>query len=293
MISVVIPVYNGQLFLQAALDSVIAQDNVDIEILAINDGSTDNSQAIIDKYVNQYPKIMRAFSQSNRGVAAARNRGISEAKGEYISFLDQDDIWYNNKLSQQADALMKNPDVGLVTCSFQIIDFEGKQVPDMRYPVLQHSDCNVKNEMLIKNVIGPPCCVLVRKECFSKVGSFDQSLAGPEDRDMWLRICKEYAFHFIREVLCGVRVHDSNAHKNVPKMKENQIKFIMKHKSSYEYLMCRRAFGFVYLDAAREYNLAGQRYSALVNAFMSILMYPFKIDPFDNKYKLLLKSLIG
>ncbi|HEY9704613.1 MAG TPA: glycosyltransferase family A protein, partial [Allocoleopsis sp.] len=110
LVSVIIPVYNGDRYLKAAIESVLCQDYEPIEIIIIDDGSTDNSAKIAQIFGDK----INYFYQENSGVAVARNTGILRSKGELIAFIDQDDLWTENKLTLQIDYLMKNPNIGLI-----------------------------------------------------------------------------------------------------------------------------------------------------------------------------------
>ena len=105
LVSVIIPVYNGERYLSDTIGSVIAQTEKDWEIVAVNDGSTDHSQAILEEFAMKYPDRIRVISVSNGGVSRARNTGVSEARGTYIAFLDQDDLWMPQKLQLQIGAV--------------------------------------------------------------------------------------------------------------------------------------------------------------------------------------------
>ncbi len=292
MVSVIIPVYNGLKYLKETLNSVLSQSYKNYEIIIVNDGSTDNSQEIINDYISQKPHIIRAFNQKNDGVSAARNCGIKEARGNYISFIDQDDLWHPTKLAKQVYILDHNTHIGLISCSFYYINISSERIELNN--ILDHDFNNetVRDQLLIRNVVGPPSCVMVRKECLEKVGLFDLKLSsGPEDRDLWFRICNHYPCEFIYEELCAFRLHSDNAHKNIPKMKENQKKYINKYKHYYKNSMLLRAYSLVYLDAAREYWDMGFRLKTFVNAVWSIIYYPFMLEKHDDKYIILLKSI--
>lgn len=293
MISIIIPIFNGDKFLEKTINSALNQDYPDIEILLINDGSSDKSQEIINKYVSRFPNRIRSFYQKNSGVCAARNNGIKEAKGSYIAFLDQDDIWHSQKLSMQIKILEHNAKIGLVICNFYIINEDDVRVGDARQASIKINDENVRELLFVNNVLGPPSCALIRKECFGKAGLFDKTLSsGPEDRDMWLRICNYYSIYFLNEGLCGFRFHANNAHRNISRMKLNQKKFIIKHKRSYNILLVCKAFAYVYLDAAREYYDKGLRLNTIFHSLCAIFFHPLPIDKYDDKYKLLLKAVI-
>ena len=111
-VSVIIPTYNRAEYLPDAIDSVLAQTFRDFEVIIIDDGSTDNTREIIEKYIKRYPQIIRPFYQMNSGASVARNKGIEEARGEYIAFLDSDDVWLSKKLERQVSVLERDKKIG-------------------------------------------------------------------------------------------------------------------------------------------------------------------------------------
>ena len=293
MISIIIPIYNGAIFLEETINSALSQSFKDFEILLINDGSTDNSQEIINKYISKFPNMIKGFYQKNHGVCSARNFGIKEAIGDYIAFLDQDDIWLPEKLDLQFDILDRRKNIGFVMCAYFMIDSKSvRSETKIKYDVGQFNEDIVK-ELFLRNVLGPPSCALVRKKCFDEIGYFDVNISsGPEDRDMWLRLCKYYSFFFLSDELCGFRFHENNAHKNVNRMKKNQKNFIKKHKEIYKINMIRKSYAYIYLDAAREFWGRGLKIKTFINSLYAILLYPAKIEKNDDKYKLFIKSII-
>jgi len=118
LVSVVIPVYNGERFLRESLESVVAQTFQDYEIVCVDDGSTDGSCALL----KQYGARVRVIQQANAGQSAARNVGVRQATGGFVAFLDQDDRWYPSKLAQQVTVLSAEPDVAMVHCNYDRMD---------------------------------------------------------------------------------------------------------------------------------------------------------------------------
>jgi len=290
MVSVIIPVYNGEEFLAEAIESVLNQTYSDFEIVIVNDGSTDNSQVIIDNYQSRYQGIIRTFKQQNGGVSKARNMGIAQAKGEFIAFLDQDDIWLPNNLEVKVNVFKDDSEIGMSVSGSNVVTKDGKWMHSVYKESVSRSV--LRKSLLISNIVGPPSCTIVKRDCFMRVGCFDENLGGPEDIDMWFRIVNYYKIKFIETPLVNYRLHSNNAHLNVEKIKTSQKRFILKHRAHYHCLDRNKAYGFVYLDAAREYWEAKRRILSLLNALISVLIYPFRIYIGDDKYKILLKALI-
>lgn len=170
-VSVIIPVYNGGRYLGAALRSVFRQDYGPTEIIVVNDGSSDNSAEVAVSF-----KDIIYFYQENRGVAAARNTGIAAATGEFIAFLDADDIWRKNKLTLQIDWLLNHPQIGYVTAKFRNLLEKGIDQPKW-----------LKHEHLIEDQVGGMPNLVVRKSVFQRTGLFDTGCRSGSDLEWVLR----------------------------------------------------------------------------------------------------------
>jgi len=200
LISVIIPTYNRAHYLPETINSVLLQDNVYTEIIVIDDGSTDNTKDVVDKYEDK----VRYVYQKNSGPSAARNNGIIHANGNLIAFLDSDDIWQPDKLSKQSALFVKNPSLGIVATGFEMIDTDYNI---LFVQILLKNDLeNIKKKNYYKNFFPTPT-VLIKKECFEKVGLFNEELHYAEDWEMWIRVMEEYTFGYIPESLVRVRSH--------------------------------------------------------------------------------------
>jgi glycosyltransferase involved in cell wall biosynthesis len=289
LVSVIIPLYNYEKYIENALKSVLSQSLTDYEVVVVDDGSTDNSPRILGRYNNQ----INIIRQENRGLSAARNKGIMCSAGEYIAFLDADDVWLRDKLQKQIEVLRRSPDLGMVGCGYHIIDSEGNVVKEVEGFTFENS-LELLEKWKIHNVpCGSGSGMIVRRGCFDSVGLFDESLESAEDRDMWFRIGKLFNAYIIKEPLVQIRSHANNMHKNISRMKNNQKTFIKKNLGEEKWVIKRKAYGYVYLDAAHEYYALSNRCAAFANAMASICYYPFRVSPEDDKYKLLLKTIIN
>lgn len=207
-VSVVIPAYNAMTYLPDTLDSVLKQTFSDFEVLIIDDGSTDYIQAWIAH--NAIDPRVRLIAQVNQGLSAARNTGIANAQGEYVAFLDADDLWEPTKLEKQVRYLNNNSVVGVVYNWISVIDAKGKPTGRVWGGNIEG---DVLTELLQRNIIDCPS-VLVRRKCFEDVGVFDRTLRSVEDWDMWIRIASRYPFAVTKESLVYYRQHASNMSKN-------------------------------------------------------------------------------
>jgi glycosyltransferase involved in cell wall biosynthesis len=288
MISVIIPAYNCEQYIVEAVDSVLNQTVKDTEIIIVDDGSTDNTRDITARYGAK----IRYVRRENKGVSAARNTGIGLARGRLIAFLDADDIWLPGKLERQLRAFEENPSAGLVTCGLTVIDEKGTAVREIKEEPAADKQ-NILEKMVIRGIVGTsPSCVMVKRECFDKSGIFDETLCGAEDRDLWMRIARHYQVIILPECLIKYRVHDNNAHKDVARMKASHQQFLEKNLAGLNWLTRRKAYSYLYLDAAREFEAKGSQAKCLYYAFLSLLHCPLKSYPGDDKYQLIVKSII-
>lgn len=193
-ISVVIPVYNGEKTIQQTVESVLCQTFQDIEILIINDGSSDRTLEILNPISDSRLKI---HSFPNAGLAASRNRGIDLAQGDYISFIDADDLWTPDKLQDQLNALEADSQAGLAYSWTDFIDETGNFLRPGGYARIAG---NVYRELLLSYFIESGSNILIRKEIIARVGYFDESLQAAEDWDFALRVASCYPIVVVPKV---------------------------------------------------------------------------------------------
>ncbi|MGD1855611.1 MAG: glycosyltransferase family 2 protein [Leptolyngbyaceae cyanobacterium] len=210
-VSVVIPVYNSMRYLPDTLDSVARQTLSDFEVILINDGSSDAVETWFDS--NRQDARFRLVSQPNQGVSVARNTGISLARGEYIAFLDADDLWQPTKLEQQVQILDDDPETGLVYSWVACIDSESRLTGRVR---MHSHEGRVWPALIQYDFVEGTSTAMVRQSCFAKVGCFDPSLLRNQDWDMWLRIAKHYSFRVVTAPLVYYRQHGHSISKDWP-----------------------------------------------------------------------------
>jgi len=178
-VSVIVPTYNRGWILKDAIESVLAQTFQGIELIVVDDGSTDNTPEILRGYEN-----LISLPQANRGVSAARNRGIAHAKGSLIAFLDSDDLWQPDKLAVQIEFFEKNPAVAI--CQTQEIWIRNGHRINPKNRHLKASGDFFERSLALCLV--SPSAVMMRRQLFDEVGFFDENLPACEDYDLWLRI---------------------------------------------------------------------------------------------------------
>ena len=193
-VSVIIPTYNRLPMLKEAVDSVLTQDFGDMELIVVDDGSTDGTAEEIRQYGGKVKFIQHS---ENKGVSNARNRGILQARGKYIAFLDSDDLWVKRKLKIQVAFLDDNPHYSICYTD-EIWIRKGKRVNPMR----KHAKYSgwIFEKCLPLCTISPSSAMM-RKTLFSKVGLFDEALPVCEDYDLWLRVSSRFPIFFINRKL--------------------------------------------------------------------------------------------
>jgi len=225
LVSVVIPIFNREHLILDTINSVLAQTYQNFEIILVDDGSVDNTKQVISSINDSRIKYIY---QNNAGPSAARNNGIRHAKGEYIAFLDSDDLWLPEKLEKQISVLNNNKNIGIISCWSQCITYDGEKL-HMRM-------CKAKDskEFCLKILLQPDTVVtgsptmIVRKECFNKVGYFDEKMKTREDWDMWFRISNKYEFYCINEILTHIKVSHESLSKvaDIIGISDNYLRFL-------------------------------------------------------------------
>ena len=195
LVTVVIPVFNGEPFVAKAVESVRAQTMKEVEIIVVDDGSTDGTQAVLTELERTHG--IRWYQQDHGGPARSRNRGIDAARGEFIALLDCDDVWLPDKLEAQLSIMRGDASVGLVHTDFDVVDEHGA--------VLEHVLARQSPEPIVQAFVGGhtalPSTLLIRKEVLQKVGALRPELYGSEDSDLTVRLYTVTKFACIDRVL--------------------------------------------------------------------------------------------
>ncbi|MGC1340965.1 MAG: glycosyltransferase family A protein [Candidatus Binataceae bacterium] len=193
-VTVIVPVYNGAATVAAALDSILAQSFTDFEIVAVDDGSTDNSITVLERY---HPRV-RIVTQPNRGPSAARNLGVVNSSGEYIGFLDADDLWRPAFLERTVAMLEKDAASVLVYTDLELADSTGEL---MEARLIGARGVPTVNDMLERLWPILPSSVLMRRDAFDRAGGFPEALTSFEDVYFWLLAREQGGFSYIDEPL--------------------------------------------------------------------------------------------
>ena len=205
-LSVVIPTYNCAGFLQKALKSVFSQTYQDFEVIVIDNSSTDNTEDVLDSFND---KRLIVIKVNNNGIIAhSRNKGIENAKGKWVAFLDSDDIWKPEKLEKVSDAIVNNPEVILV-CHDEWRVVNGERKNHLMYGPAGN---DLYETLLFKNNCLSTSAVCLRKDVAMETGGFSErkEFVTAEDYEYWIRLSQEGKFYFIKEALGEWHIHDSN-----------------------------------------------------------------------------------
>jgi glycosyltransferase involved in cell wall biosynthesis len=214
LVSVAICCYNGERYLEKTLNCVLAQDYSNFEIVIVDDGSTDGTVKIIERFADRNASV-RAFFRSNHGLPASRNYTFGQAKGEWLAIIDQDDYWYPARLSRQLAIAQSYPTAGLVFCNVHHID-ESDRVIDEHLSVYALPDSFIRrgyagNLLLRQGCFSASVSCLIKRETLQTVGPFDESIPYVCDYDYFVRAGFEVDFAFTRDSLAAWRRHPEQA----------------------------------------------------------------------------------
>jgi glycosyltransferase involved in cell wall biosynthesis len=234
LVSVVIPTFNCVRYVTQAVDSVLAQSLPPAEVIVVDDGSTDPTARALQPYLGR----IRYVFQKNRGVYAARNRGISMAGGDCVAFLDADDLWHPDKLEAQVRMLEEHPEFGAVHTDASVIDAEGRLLRPAANPRRQSRDGFVFEEFFHSNMaVVLLSTAMIRKACFEKAGLFREAYRMAEDQFFFLRLAFHYPIGFIPRPLAKYRLTPGSLSRGDPERN----------------ILCREAALRDFLENHREY----------------------------------------
>jgi len=232
LVSVIIPVYNRKNYLAETLESVLTQTHSNLQVVLVDDGSTDGSLEIALGYAKREPKRMTVISQKNAGQVVARNVALRYAKGLYIAFLDSDDLWIRNKLELQLPLFTKK--VGLVYSAIETIDEHGQKTgTEMCDPLIRGE---AWFELLQSNRMTGGSVVLTRA-ALDKVGHFDTSFNAAENWDLWIRVARYFHIEYIDIPLVRYRRHHDNMSNDHERMMRAIEMILSKHCGNSDELM--------------------------------------------------------
>jgi len=204
LVSVIIPLYNQEEYVEEAVTSALAQTFKDLEVIVVDDGSTDGGVARLVRFGNR----IRLIRKPHGGTAGALNVGINQARGEYIAWLSADDVFLPNKLALQVQAMRKRPDAGLCYTDWYIIDKYGRVIGQMGSPTLPTREAAV--EALFQGCCINGSTVLMTRTALARTGLFNEAYRQAHDYDLWLRMARYFPFVHVPLPLIKYRWHDRN-----------------------------------------------------------------------------------
>lgn len=217
MVSIIIPVFNGEAFISKSIESIINQSYKDIEIIVIDDGSIDNTAEIVKGF-----NRVKYYFQNNMGPAAARNNGIRLSQGNFIAFQDADDVSLPNRIERQREFFREYPDIDIVYNSVNIIDDQDKILSTLRSEGIYNNTYDFLAMTLFRQVIPCPPSIMVRRKCFETV-KYPEQFVNAEDYLFTIELAKKFKFKYLDEILYLYRRHQGNLTNKHNKQLENEI----------------------------------------------------------------------
>ena len=278
LVSAIVPLYNGERFLALALDSALAQTWRALEIVVVDDGSTDAGAALADRYAREYPDVVRVIHQRNEGLCHARNTALAAARGDCFALLDADDIWLPHHLEECMAVLQSSPAIALGHADVERIAVNGNSLG--RSPRFWHrcGDDAWRALYLRREHVVCPTAVF-RREVIDAIGDFDVQFnrLGCEDRDLWLRVTGIARSAFIDKVHARYRLHGNNMSANFTKMMQARIRLVDKHTATVRGRpLRRRALAAAHCNLGDELADAAQRSAAFSAYAHSLGLWPMQ-----------------
>lgn len=273
LVSVVIPAYNAAWCLGRALDSVLAQTWPALEILVVDDGSSDATPAVLERYGSR----IRVIRQANAGMSAARNSGIAAARGALLAFLDADDWWRPEKVARQVSVLQARPEVGFCSTTAELSGPEGQRLGQW---VCEHEAHELVEALLAGSapIAGGASSVMVRREVLKRAGPFDPAMRGAEDPDLWIRLAALSPYAWLREPLTVVTRNPASVSRDREAMRAGALRLLAKHRGllrgSDSARRWRRCYASVLMDYAKWEYRDGLRARALRHLGEALLRAP-------------------
>lgn len=278
-VDIIIPAYNAARFLPAAIESVEAQTFTDWRILLIDDGSTDDTAAVVASYAERLGAKLKYIRQENRGLPAARNTAIRNSSAKLLALLDADDLWLPGRLAASVASFDSRPQAGVSYGLISWIDASGEITGTFQgnpAPV----EGRVANDIYTRRMQLPCPSMTFRREAAERVGMFDETMRATEDRDLWLRIALHYEVAFVPEVIALYRLSSGTMSTDRERMMRAQRKFLDKHygEPGCGFFARRRALARMYLQHAEVQARNGDR-GASVEAILRVAAYaPFDME---------------
>jgi glycosyltransferase involved in cell wall biosynthesis len=281
-VSIVVTCYNYGKYISDCLNSILKQKYQNYEVIIIDDGSTDNTNEMLRTFLEN-PKI-KYFKQENMGQAGAKNNGIKNSSGEFIAFLDADDMWADNMLEKELE-LFSDERVGVVYSTVRFINEKNEDIKlkrNSKYLIPRSG--NITKYLLFENFVTFSSSI-VRKECLDECGYFDESLKMGIDWDLWLRVSTKYQFSYVDEPLLIYRIHSTQMSKNLEERRNcsDKImkKFFQQNPNLLSRKVVRKAWSYTYNNRGNSYYSSDFRRSIEFH-LRSIREWPWQIAAYKD-----------
>lgn len=222
MVSVIMAVYNGEKYIQEAIESVLNQTYKDIELVVVDDGSNDNTRKIVEKY-----KDVIYIYQENKGQGSARNLGIEVSKGEYLAFLDSDDLYAPDKIEKQLKILLKNNNIDVVYNDLKVVDEKLNYLNILKSEGIYEKREDLLANIIYRQVIQGPICMMLRRKCIEDI-KWSEELIYAVDYEYVIKLAFKYNFKYLEEPLYIYRRHESNLSNKHNTTVEEEIRIVKK-----------------------------------------------------------------
>ncbi len=274
-VSVVIPAYNVAWCIKRAIVSVLNQSLPPTEILVVNDGSTDDTAAV----VREFGEAVTLIDQPNGGLSNARNTGIRHARGEWVAFLDADDYWLPEKLERQVSLLASDPELAFCSTCTRVVTPDGAEINIWHCPDQGASMLHTIFERHAA-VAGSGSSVVARRELLQQAGLFDEALRSLEDIDMWMRLAALGRYGCISEPLTVILKHSESMSRNLPVMRQSALRVMHKNRDLLDPELrgafWRACFATVLADYAKWEYRTGKKWTAVMHLLEGLIVSPFR-----------------
>jgi glycosyltransferase involved in cell wall biosynthesis len=271
-VSVVMATYNMGRFLGEAIDSVIGQDYRPLELIVVDDGSTDNTGEVLERYVAR-PEV-RIVRQANGGQTVAKNRGLQEASGDYVGFCDADNVWLPGKIARQLPLFDRDGRVGVVYGECELIDGAGASVP--HHPMTRYEG-RITRQLVLDNFVTFNTALVTRR-AIDMAGGFNRKLRMAIDYDLWLRISTQFEFRFLPEPLAKYRVWEGQMSHDLAGRLENAFllleDFFEEFPEAVSRTDRRRAWAYSLVSRARWRSWRGEHSLACRDLVAALAQWP-------------------
>jgi glycosyltransferase involved in cell wall biosynthesis len=285
-VSVIIPAYNQAQYLAAAIESALAQTYGDLEIIVVDDGSTDQTPTI----AQQFGGAIHYLRQENRGLSRARNRGLEAAQGQFAAFLDSDDLWHPSYLDQVVAALKSSPRAVGAFAGWQYVDAKGTLLPQAIIPFGAKSS-QLEQDLPWRCAV-VPSGIVVRRQLVQECGGFDPQLSACEDWDLWLRLLPFGPFQGVPQVLVWYRTHGENMSDDIGRMEGERLRVHWKHFGLLEDApsswppLARKAVGNTYFVSSLAYFRRAKISTGIEKIKQALEYWPKLIEQDEFFYEL-------